>query len=51
MAKKVVASLKREGGVSYSRVIKMERSPKTGAYVFKEAIVESSTVKDFLAKK
>lgn len=51
MAKKVVASLKKEGGISFSRVIKMERSPKTGAYVFKEAIVESSTVKDFLAKK
>ena len=31
MAKKVVATLKKEGGVSYSRVIRMERSPKTGA--------------------
>ncbi|MCK9338524.1 MAG: DUF4295 domain-containing protein [Bacteroidales bacterium] len=51
MAKKVVATLKKEGGVSYTRVIKMERSPKTGAYTFKEAIVESSTVKDFLSKK
>lgn len=51
MAKKVVATLKKEGGVSYSRVIRMERSPKTGAYVFKEAIVESTQVKDFLSKK
>lgn len=51
MAKKVVATLKKEGGVSYTRVIKMERSPKTGAYTFKEAIVESSTVKEFLSKK
>lgn len=51
MAKKVVATLKREGGVTYSRVIRMERSPKTGAYVFKEAIVESTNVKDFLSKK
>ncbi len=51
MAKKVVASLKKEGGTSYTRVIKMERSPKTGAYVFKDSILESSTVKDFLAKK
>lgn len=51
MAKKVVATLKKEGGVSYTRVIKMERSPKTGAYTFKEAIVESSSVKDFLSKK
>lgn len=51
MAKKVVATLKKEGGVSYSRVIRMERSPKTGAYVFKEAVVESTQVKDFLSKK
>ena len=51
MAKKVVASLKREGGVTYTRVVRMERSPKTGAYTFKEAIVEASSVKDFLAKK
>ena len=51
MAKKVVASLKKEGGVSFSRAIKMERSPKTGAYVFKETIVESTNVKDFFTKK
>ena len=51
MAKKVVATLKKEGGVSFTRVIKMERSSKTGAYTFKEAVVESATVKDFLAKK
>jgi len=51
MAKKVVATLKRSGGVTYTRVIKMERSPKTGAYTFKDAVVESETVKDFLAKK
>ena len=51
MAKKLVASLTKEGGVTYTRVVKMERSPKTGAYTFKEAIVESSAVQDFLAKK
>lgn len=51
MAKKVVATLKKEGGVSYTRVVKMERSPKTGAYTFKEAVVESGNVKDFLSKK
>ena len=49
MAKKVVATLKKEGGVT--RVVKMERSPKTGAYTFKDAIVETENVKDFLAKK
>ncbi|MDR1346347.1 MAG: DUF4295 domain-containing protein [Bacteroidales bacterium] len=51
MAKKVVATLKREGGISYTRVVKMERSPKTGAYAFKEAVVETANIKDFLAKK
>jgi len=51
MAKKVVATLKRTGGITYTRVIKMERSQKTGAYVFKDAVVESENVKDFLAKK
>jgi hypothetical protein len=51
MAKKVVATLKRAGGVTYTRVIKMERSPKTGAYTFKDAVVETENVKDFLAKK
>lgn len=51
MAKKVVATLKKEGGVTYTKVVKMERSPKTGAYTFKEAIVESGNVKDYLAKK
>ena len=51
MAKKVVASLKREGGVTYTRVVRMERSPKTGAYTFKETIVPTDQVKDFLAKK
>ncbi|MDD3281852.1 MAG: DUF4295 family protein [Bacteroidales bacterium] len=29
----------------------MERSAKTGAYTFKEAIVLNSEVKEFLAKK
>jgi hypothetical protein len=51
MAKKVVATLKTAGGITYTRVIKMERSPKTGAYTFKVAVVESENVKDFLAKK
>jgi hypothetical protein len=51
MAKKVVASLKRTGGITYTRVVKMERSPKTGAYTFKDAVMESENVKDFLAKK
>ncbi|MBO7648454.1 MAG: DUF4295 domain-containing protein [Bacteroidales bacterium] len=51
MVNKFVAKLKKQGGFTYTRVVKMERSPKTGAYTFKEAVVESTAVKDFLAKK
>ena len=35
---------------NWSKVIKTIRSPKTGAYTFKEAIVHKDLVKDFLAK-
>lgn len=36
---------------NWSKVIKSYRSPKTGAYTFKEAIVHKDKVKDFLAGK
>ncbi len=39
MAKKVVATLKTGQGKEYSKVITMTKSPKTGAYSFKEEIV------------
>ncbi|MBO4740969.1 MAG: DUF4295 domain-containing protein, partial [Bacteroidales bacterium] len=39
MAKKVVATLKTSSGKDFAKVIRTERSPKTGAYVFKETIV------------
>jgi len=50
MAKKVVATLQ-TAGKNYAKVIRMVRSPKTGAYAFKEKIVHSEQVKDYLAKK
>ncbi|MBB6464011.1 DUF4295 domain-containing protein [Flammeovirga kamogawensis] len=50
MAKKVVATLKKEGGVKYAKVVKAVRSPKTGAYTFKEEIIVEDQVKDYLAK-
>ena len=50
MAKKVVATLRTTTGKDYAKVIRMARSPKTGAYVFKETIVANEQVKDFLAK-
>ena len=36
---------------NWSKVIKAVRSPKTGAYTFKEAIVHKDKVKEFLANK
>ena len=39
MAKKVVATLKKEGGVKYAKIIKAVKSPLTGAYTFKEEII------------
>lgn len=51
MAKKVVATLKKEGGVKYAKVVKAVRSPKTGAYTFKEEMVTEDMVKTVLADK
>ena len=36
MAKKTVASLQKGEGRTYSKVIKMVKSPKTGAYISKK---------------
>ena len=51
MAKKVVATLQKGEGKTFSKVIKMIKSPKTGAYTFKEEIVHNDHVKDFFDKK
>ena len=50
MAKKVVATLQTGKGKEFSKVITMTKSPKTGAYSFKEAIVPNDQVKDLLTK-
>ena len=52
MAKKTVASL-HEGtkeGRSYTKVIKMVKSPKTGAYMVDEQMVPNEKVQDFFKK-
>ena len=51
MAKKVVATLQKGGGKGYTKAIKMVRSQKTGAYVFKEKILLKENVNIFLQKK
>ena len=50
MAKKAVASFKKSEGRSYSKVIKMVKSSKTGAYVFKEEMIPNEEVKDYFTK-
>ena len=47
MAKKSVATLQKGAGKGHSKVIKMIKSPKTGAYIFKEEIVINDDVKDY----
>lgn len=53
MAKKAVAGFRDRTtttGRSHSKVIKMEKSPKTGAYTFKEEMVLNDSVKDYFSK-
>jgi len=50
MAKKAVATLQKGEGRAYAKVIKMVKSPKTGAYIFEEQIVHNDDVKAHLAK-
>lgn len=56
MAKAAKTAIKKDPKMAaeaknWSKVIKAVRSPKTGAYTFKETIVHKDNVKDFLAQK
>jgi len=51
MAKKVVASMQRGAGRVNTKCIKMVKSPKTGAYAFKEGMIPNQSVKDFFDGK
>lgn len=53
MAKKAVAGYREASskeGRNYAKVIKVVKSPKTGAYSFKEEMVPNEAVKDYFAK-
>jgi ABC-type histidine transport system ATPase subunit len=50
MAKKVVASLQSGEGKTFTKCIKMVRSPKSGAYTFEEEIVHNEHIKDFFSR-
>ena len=46
MAKKVVATLKTGTGKDWAKVIRAIKSPKTGAYTFREEMMPSEMVKE-----
>ena len=48
MAKKTVASLQKGGGKEYTKVIKMVKSDKTGAYVLETQMVHKDNIKEHL---
>lgn len=56
MAKAAKTAIKKDAKAAaesknYTKVIKAVRSPKSGAYTFKEAIVHKEKVKDFFTAK
>ncbi len=51
MAKKVVATLKTSSGKGFAKVIRMQKSEKTGAYSFEENVVAADKVKEYFARK
>ncbi len=50
MAKKVVATLRDGASKKMTKVIKMVRSPKTGAYVFEEQVMVAEEADAYLKK-
>ena len=50
MAKKVVATLKDGSSKKMTKVVKMVKSPKSGAYVFVEKVVNADEADSFFAK-
>ncbi|HXL00744.1 MAG TPA: DUF4295 domain-containing protein [Dysgonamonadaceae bacterium] len=53
MAKKSVAGFRdktKRTGQSYTKVIKMVKSPENGAYSFIEKMIPNELVKDYLSK-
>ena len=56
MAKAAKTAIKKDAKAAsdaknWTKVIRAVRSPKTGAYTFKEAIVHKEKIKEFLAQK
>ena len=50
MAKKTVATLQKGAGKSFTKVIKVVKSEKTGAYTFKEEMIPNDKVNEYFSK-
>lgn len=50
MAKKVVATLRTGQSKKMTKVVKMVKSPKTGAYIFEEKVMSADDVDNYLKK-
>jgi hypothetical protein len=48
--KKTVASLQKGAGKGYAKVIKVGKSEKTGAYIFKEQVIPNEEVTAYFNK-
>lgn len=51
MAKKTVATLKKEGGKTFTKVIRMVKKEKTGGYSFVEQVLASDEAEKLLSGK
>jgi len=51
MAKKTVATLQKGAGKEFTKVIKTVKSPKTGAYTFREEMVANANLQEVLNRK
>lgn len=51
MAKKVVAALQKAGSKNLAKIIRPARSPKTGAYTFREVMAPLDQAKEILAQR
>ncbi len=51
MAKKPISRIQKGAGKAFTKVIKMVKSPETGAYTFKTDMVSNDLVNDFFQKK
>ena len=56
MAKQAKTAIKKDPKIAaeaknWTKVIRAVRSPKSGAYTFKEALVHKDKVKEYLAQK